>query len=1067
MNRFKKIGIFGALLLFCLLGCLPETSAQFFGKEKFGKNRVQYKKFDWQFVSTANFDIYYYEGGYEIARMAAIFAETDFNTISDLVGHTPYNKTKIFVYTSNTDLLQSNIGINYQGFEVGGQTRFVRSEIEVAFTGVKQTFRNELRRGISDVLIFEMMYGGNLKEILQSNFLLSLPEWFMAGAVEYAAEGWSVEMDNFMREMLLSNRLKKLGNLSGREAAIVGQSVWNFIAEEYGRGNIASVLNLTRLVRNEELSIQNTLGTNFNSFIKQWKEYYNRQLVSLDQNYTLPTEQPIYENKKNRTLATVRLSPDGQKVAFTENLEGSYAINVLDLQTQQLKRVFSGGYRVINQPVDYSMPMIGWRSDEELSFFAYRGGQLYFWAANISGKKITLKKRLFKEFNQIEGFDISPDGQQLVFSASAKGQNDLYLHDLKNRTTRQLTDDVYDNIHPAFLPGGRGLVFSSNRSSDTLKLTQETDLVRLSANFNVFMLPSLSDKVARRLTNSLSADVKPRPLQAGHILFSSDQRGIHNLYRYHLVDSLYSQVSRNKLNYSDYDVRGGKLVYLLSQGGVDMLMLEPAPDTEVSTFTNKTYRQQVYDLRTLQELKRKRAEKEELAQEELLIQQAADTLPSNQLAKDEVDTDNYQFDTFSQSRRKSFLERYKSRSKTPSDREIRISKPELYENRFTVDNLVSSIQIDPLRSSLGTGGWGLLFDVAMTDVLENHKINAGLFGLTNLNNSNFYVEYEYLRRRFDIKGKYERQNFELLGETFTHRYSMHLVEAALSYPLNITTRFRIAPFFTETRFTNTSISSLSRPDRVRNYVGFNAEAVFDNSVITGVNMLEGTRAKIRYEQFVRLNDPSRSFGMVMADARNYFKLHRSLVLATRLSGGAFVGRAKKNFLLGGMDNWLFNRTDISGENDPLAITNENQDMTDLFFSRFVTSMRGFNYNKWPGNNYILFNTELRLPLVKYFYKGTITSNFFRNLQVAAFTDVGTAWTGPSPFNRDNSLNTDIIRSGPFRAEVQNFKNPFLVGYGFGARSFLLGHYTKFDVAWGMEDRNVSKPMFYLTLGYDF
>jgi len=87
--------------------------------------------------------------------------------------------------------------------------------------------------------------------------------------------------------------------------------------------------------------------------------------------------------------------------------------------------------------------------------------------------------------------------------------------------------------------------------------------------------------------------------------------------------------------------------------------------------------------------------------------------------------------------------------------------------------------------------------------------------------------------------------------------------------------------------------------------------------------------------------------------------------------------------------------------------------------------------------------------------------------LTAFTDVGSSWTGLSPFNRENALNTSVVESGAFRAEVSNFTNPFLIGYGVGARSMLLGYYTKFDVGWGLEDGVVGEPRFYLTLGYDF
>ncbi|MEM1138227.1 MAG: BamA/TamA family outer membrane protein, partial [Bacteroidota bacterium] len=158
------------------------------------------------------------------------------------------------------------------------------------------------------------------------------------------------------------------------------------------------------------------------------------------------------------------------------------------------------------------------------------------------------------------------------------------------------------------------------------------------------------------------------------------------------------------------------------------------------------------------------------------------------------------------------------------------------------------------------------------------------------------------------------------------------------------------------------------------------------------------------------------------------------------------------------------------ENDIGEVVKEN---IDRLFIDFATNMRGFKYNQLSGNNFILLNAELRIPVLKYFYKGTITSNFFRNLQLVGFTDVGSAWTGISPFNRENALNTEIIpeRARPgdlgFVARVKNFKNPFLVGYGAGIRTMLLGFYTKFDVAWGIEDETRQDPMYYLTLGHDF
>jgi Tol biopolymer transport system component len=52
------------------------------------------------------------------------------------------------------------------------------------------------------------------------------------------------------------------------------------------------------------------------------------------------------------------------------------------------------------------------------------------------------------------------------FSAVRDGQNDLYLLRAGGRA-EQLTNDLFDDVQPVFLPGGQGIVFSSNRYLDS------------------------------------------------------------------------------------------------------------------------------------------------------------------------------------------------------------------------------------------------------------------------------------------------------------------------------------------------------------------------------------------------------------------------------------------------------------------------------------------------------------------------------------------------------------------------------------------------------------------------
>jgi outer membrane protein assembly factor BamA len=253
-----------------------------------------------------------------------------------------------------------------------------------------------------------------------------------------------------------------------------------------------------------------------------------------------------------------------------------------------------------------------------------------------------------------------------------------------------------------------------------------------------------------------------------------------------------------------------------------------------------------------------------------------------------------------------------------------------------------------------------------------------------------------------------------------------------------------------------------------NYIGFKSEFILDNTTNTGLNLIEGTRGKLSFVHNESVSNRSLSFSNISLDIRNYQKIHREIVFATRLFYGRFFGQNSQSYLLGGMDNWFFNKTNTQGKDNPLNVAG-NVDNSELLFVEYVTSLRGFDYSTFYGSNALLFNAEIRVPIVRYLYRGPISSNFLKNLQLISFFDIGSAWSGVSPLQRENSVNTILIKEegSPFQAEIQNFKNPWLSSYGTGLRTVILGYYMKFDIAWPIENYDVGKAKFYVTLGYDF
>ena len=64
---------------------------------QFGKNIVQYDKFNWKFIQTENFDIYYYNDCKDHAEFAAYVAEKAADKIENYLGWKLSKRSDIFI----------------------------------------------------------------------------------------------------------------------------------------------------------------------------------------------------------------------------------------------------------------------------------------------------------------------------------------------------------------------------------------------------------------------------------------------------------------------------------------------------------------------------------------------------------------------------------------------------------------------------------------------------------------------------------------------------------------------------------------------------------------------------------------------------------------------------------------------------------------------------------------------------------------------------------------------------------------------------------------------------------
>jgi WD40 repeat protein len=1106
------------LLTLILVSSLCEKGFSQLAREVFGKNRIQYQQFDWKYLSGENFDVYYYENRKAMASEALQFLEGEFDRITDLIGYPPYFKTKIFIYSSLTDLRQSNVGLNHTVFNVGGETEFIKPYVEVAYIGTAQEFKDELLFRVSDLMLKEMMFGGNLKDMFQSSILMNLPDWFVDGASLYVSKGWNTEMDDYIRQLMRTRKAKRATKLMGKDAAMVGQSIWNFIAEKYGKSSVANILNYTRITRNEEKSVSITLGISFRQLMNEWYRYYGEMQKATVQSYIFPADSLLLTKNSNKTteFTTVKVSPDGKYLAYAENDRGHFTIKVRSLESNRERNILSGGSKVIGQRVDYRLPLISWADPNTLGVIAVKNGKYVFWLYDLSTR--TKQPRELEKFSNIRSMEFSDNGRLVVLSADIEGKSDLFLLSTRRDRVRRLTNDMFDDLDPTFIPNTNKIVFSSNRYNDTLRSVVAPDFEKLNDNYNLFIFDlDSTNVVVKRITNTLSKDYAPLAIDENNFVYLSDQRGIINLFRYNRSTGIYSQITNYATGIDSYDFNAGNsiLATVMTKNFKQSIFVDRGFTGTRQVFTPATRRKELQQARVIRE-RRKQDENRQMSIKDLLNarlkeaqQNAGDSTAANTAAdsvrgttpsdstqmttpadttktaeprnedaakKDgDVNTDNYQFEDEAVKQAQpteSFLTRYmKARDRS------RITGPHDYETKFSYNNLVTSLLNDPLR------GLSVSIEAQMNDMLESYRFYGGIMTSVDLRNGDAYAEFQYLPSLIDFNIRFDRKGIRWEAEMESqgdqpnlYHYSLNRFEIGAALPITDRLRFTVKPFATMTR--TVDLGGADIPTRPVDgdisseyYGGVRSEIVYDNSVSSGLNLIEGTRGKIVFQHYEGITDSERSFSQASLDVRHYQKIYREIVLAVRGFAGTFFGKSPKTYLLGGMDNWAFNRARVDGqtsegEPNPLGYSTANPD---ILFTEFATSLRGLDYATLFGNSVLLANAELRVPIIRALSNGPVSSSFLKNMQLIAFYDVGTSWSGKPPFTSENSVSVERIarRGSPFQIEIKNYLNPWLYSYGVGMRTVILGYYVKFDLAWPVENYQVMDPKFHLTLGFDF
>jgi hypothetical protein len=1011
------------------------------------------------------------------------------------------DKIQFIIYNKQSHFKQSNVGLNLEGGEVGGITNIMGSKVFLYFNGDHEEFSRQIKEGIAQILVNQQVYGASWTQVLKNSSLLTLPQWYHRGLTSYISDHWSPEIENSVRDGITSGKYKKFNRLSDRDAIIAGHSMWAYIVDTYGEAVIPNILYMTRVTQSVEKGFLYVLGVSMKSLTKEWLEYYSKEYENL-----VPSDADDYAKKelfkirKNRDYSQFKMSPDGNNFAFVTNQLGQYKIYIFYKDNDKKYKIYKKEFK-LDRINDYSYPILEWNpASEVLAFVTEEEGVLLMHYFDINSGGIQVKA-LFN-LEKVTSMDYSDSGKEMVFSGVYKGQSDLYMYYIGPNSHKKITDDVFDDLEPRFIENSTKIVFTSNRTTDSLGY-EPSDIELLANQKDVWIVDHLSkDKKLTKVTETQHVSEKQPYGIDSLIYFLGEENNI--LSRMNAVkDSFITHIDTSIHYHHFYDVKSSSQFY--NRSIKEQNIINSGQYTDILKDDYK-YHLMLRDLSDKPIIKTSSGNFENLDSTNIrkddnnYINEKTNSviLKSTPIKKEEesletVNISNYVFEKDKGNVQKNVIVVGEGDNKKDSIfEEFKLPNQRNYNLSFFNDNsgikFSNSFVNGEYQQFTGgpyiSPGLGAFIKFGAIDLFEDHKVFGGI--RISSDTREYFITLQNLAQRIDKEYTASRTTSNSINGAFAFGFSTNSFKYSLKYPFSEVASIRgtLTARNDNIVFKSSNDLSLQQPN-FNEYRGVGKVAfVFDNSRPKMTNIYYGTKFKIFGEYYQEFGDGSfvstnsslnnngdiKGLGngengnmqVVGFDLRHSQKISREIVWVNRLAGSSSFGYEKLIFYLGSLDDWI----PLGGQQQ--FINPEDIDFTVNYrYHALAANMRGFSQNIRRGTNFAVFNSELRIPVFKYLIRRPIRSKFIRNFQVIGFTDVGSAWNGWDPWGKENSINKEVITDGPITITVFKDIDPIVAGYGFGVRTTFLGYFLRLDWAWGVEDGvSTEKPMFYLSLSLD-
>jgi Tol biopolymer transport system component len=497
----------------------------------FGRNKVQYREFDFKVLKTEHFDIYFYPEEEEGARMTARMAERWYARISKFLNHELRGRQPLVLYASPAHFWQTNTIQGELGEGTGGVTEAYKRRIVLPLAGPLEATDHVL----GHELVHAFQYDISNTNVSSGNAgALALPLWFIEGMAEYLSIGpVDSHTSMWMREAARREKLPTIDDLDNPRyfPYRYGHALWSYIGGRFGDQAIGDMLRAAAGTRGGyPVAFEAILAVDTKQLSKDWHESLFQAYRPIAETTQMPANvarSVIKQRRPGEMNVSPEISPDGSRVIFfSERDLFSIDLYVADAKTGEvLRKVTDTATDSHTESLQFISSAGSWDgAGKRFVFPGISRGQPMLTIVDVDNGRKEREIRI-PEVHEIVNPSWSPDGKSIAFSGLIGGFNDLFVYDLDASKLRRLTTDTFAELDPAWSPDGTLLAFSTDRFTTNLK-TLEAGKLRL-AVLNVAsgeVRPAGGFENAKNISPQWTADGKA-------LYFLSDRGGITNVYK--------------------------------------------------------------------------------------------------------------------------------------------------------------------------------------------------------------------------------------------------------------------------------------------------------------------------------------------------------------------------------------------------------------------------------------------------------------------------------------------------------------------------------------------------------